>query len=311
MNERKRKIIAQLTEIESRWFAFTSKLEQRAKELTEASIPELMDMYRNDEDQFKRTYARLLSSITGQLNSIEEKAREIEEQNVTDPFDRIEDKVESLEDDELTQFFDKLRDRCSDRADKLETKIDYWIEKVKDTSVENYEVKYQEIMDEYNSIKDKFCCKQCGAPITIDKIHFITTHISCPSCQTQNTFEPSSRASDLDHIGLLLAEQRTKHLLDIYEKEGETEESIYLQIHDLEIERIEYEMENDTNKISEIDSKIKMLEAERKASIAKAPKLYEEYLKAKFEEWIKLVPELEEQNHKIYESWLAEHKRKN
>lgn len=303
MND-KHKIIGQLTEIETRWFGFLAKLEERMQELSEASIPELEDLYKNDEDQFKRTYERLLSSIIGQLNSVENKADEIEAKNVNKPLDRIENKVNDTDDDDLKEFFDNLSERCSKRADEFEEKVEYWIEKVKETGKEDFEIKYQAIIDEYNTIKDKFCCKQCGSPITINKVLFITTHLSCPACQTQNTFVPSSQASDLDYVGLCLAEQRTKHILIAYEKENDKERDLYNQMHTIEIEKIGYEINGDNSKLPELDSKIKELEIQRKASVAKAPELYQEYLTAKFEEWIKLVPELAEQNQKIYESWL-------
>lgn len=310
MNDKKQKLISQLTEIETRWFGFLAKLEERMQELSEASIPELEDMYKSDEDQFKRTYHRLLSSIVGQLNSIEDKADEVEEKNVHDPLDRIEDKVDDSDDDELKEFFGNLSERCSRRADEFEEKVEYWIEKVKETGIEDFEVKYQVIIDEYNTIKDKFCCKQCGSPITINKVLFITTHIPCSACQTQNTFEPSSQASDLDQVGLNLAEQRTKHLFIAYEREEDKERELYHQMHTIEIEKIGYEMSGNNSKLAELDAKINELEIQRRASIKKAPELYLEYLKAKFEEWIKLVPELAEQNQKIYESWVSNFRKK-
>lgn len=311
MSEKKNKLISRLTEIETRWFEFTVKLEQRMKELVEASVPELKDLYQNDKDHYKSAYYNLLNGIVGQLNSIQEKADEVEEANVSGQFDKLEDRIESMDDDELSDFFDKLRDRCSERADQLEAKVDHWIEKVKECGVEDFEVKYQEIMDEYNLIKDKFCCKQCGSPVALDRIYFITTHITCPSCQTQNTFEPSSRAGELDHVGLQLAEQRTYPLLNAYEKEEDKEREIYDKIHVLEIEKIGCELAGNENRIAEIDSRIAELERARKECIANAPGLYETYLKAKFEEWIRLVPELEEQNRKVYESWLSYFRKKN
>lgn len=305
MKDRSLKIVAQLTEIETRWFGFLTKMEVRMQELSEASIPELEDLFRNDDDQFKRTYGRMLSGIIGQLNSIEEKVREVEEINVRKPLYKIEDKVEDLDDNELNRFTQKLTDRCRVRNEEFEKKLEAWTQKVKDTAHEDFEIKYQAILDEYNEIKDKFCCKQCSSPIPINRVLFIITHLTCPACQTQNTFVPSSRASELDHVGLCLAEQRTKHILTAHEQEKERERELYYQMHDLEIEKIGYEISKEKVKVAELDTKIATLETLRKASVARAPELYKEYLKAKFEHWKELVPDLAEQNQRIYESWVA------
>ncbi len=186
MNNKLQTIVHQLNEIETRWFGFLAKLEERMQELSEASIHELEEMYKNDEDQFKRTYHRLLSSIVGQLNSIEDKYQEVEEKNVHRPLGKIETKVDDIDDNELKEFFENLSERCDNRGNRFEEKLESWIEKVKDTSKEDFEIKYQAIIDEHNTIKNQFCCKQCGSTISIDKILFITTHISCPACKTQN-----------------------------------------------------------------------------------------------------------------------------
>lgn len=304
MNARSQ-IVSQLTDIETRWFDFLAKLEERMQELAEAAIPELEDMFETDEDQFKRTYGRMLSGIVGQLNSIEDKAREVEHKNVKKSLDKIDDKVDDMDDDELKKIAYNLSERCRKRSDEFEKKLTTWIRKVEETGKEDFEIKYRAIIDEYNAIKDQFCCKQCGSTIPIGKVLFIITHIVCPACQTQNTFVPSSRASELDHVGLCLAEQRTKHILVAHQREKQRERELYHQMHTIKIEKIGYEINKNTSKIAELDAKIAELEMQRKACIKKAPELYNEYLKAKFEEWKKLVPELAEQNQKIYERWLS------
>jgi len=49
-------------------------------------------------------------------------------------------------------------------------------------------------------------------------------------------------------VGLQLAEQRTQHLLDAYEKEEDKEREIYGKIHVLEIEKIGSEIGDDQDR---------------------------------------------------------------
>ena len=60
--------------------------------------------------------------------------------------------------------------------------------------------------------------------IEIEKIFLIETYISCPYCQTQNTFAPSTQARNLQNIARGLAEQRTAHLYEEFERESKKEQ---------------------------------------------------------------------------------------
>lgn len=302
-------LITKMTEIETRWCLFLEKLEARMKELSEASIPELEEMFIVDEDMHKRTYYNFLQSIKAQINNINDKAEDVQDKNVSDPLDIIEDEITDMDNDKLSDFFHDLSDRCQKRGEQFGEKVSYWLDELDKTQIQDYELKYKAIHDEYQQVKDKFCCKQCSSPIPINRIYFISTHIMCPSCQTQNTFHPSTRTSELDNIGRLLAEQRTIHLLEAAEQEESREREIYDQIHNLRIERIGYEIDDDTAKIAELDAGIQQLEAQRLTADDNVYQMRLDHLKAMFEEWIKLVPELEDQNRKIYNSRLKEFER--
>ncbi|GAA6768085.1 hypothetical protein AAFH68_40370 [Flavobacterium sp. CGRL1] len=96
----------------------------------------------------------------------------------------------------------------------------------------------KKILDEYETIKNKFNCTQCGGNIEIEKIFLIETYISCPYCQTQNTFAPSTLGRNLQNIAKELAEQRTAHLYDAYESEKDKERDLYHKRHELSLSTI-------------------------------------------------------------------------
>lgn len=285
----------QIIETENRWVVFIDKLKERTIELCEASIPELINEYEKDPDEYKRTYHTMVSGIVGQLNSIEQKASEVYHQNIYKFFDKIEDKVD--EDEELSELASDASERCSDLSESFDEFIDKWTEKIKEAKSIDYEVEYQTILDEHEQIKNKFCCKQCGSVIPINKILFLITHLECPACQTQNTFTPSSKAAKLEHMGRQLAEQRTEHLYKAYQAEYDKDTDIYNQIHNLEL-TIGFD-DNHPNAAS-VKAQIAELEAKRKQAKVNAPKLHKKYLRAKFDELNKIVPDLKEQNEKVY-----------
>lgn len=306
MGKSRQEWIDEMAGIEKRWFVFLDRLEERVKEFVEASIPELQEAYKNDTDIAKRTYGRLADSVEGQIESVRKKADKVFSTEIEDYYQHLmsyfvdvdNDDYDGLEDIASTTEYDS----CTPRYKKFEDMMDFWSKKVKDTEGENTESKYKAILEEYEQIKDKFICKQCGSPIVIPRIFLTTAHIECPSCQTQNTFEPSSRARELDYVGQELAEQRTEHLLKAYEDEKEKEGAAWDKISDFESDMDD---ENEKDK-----AKLLALKAEYQAIRDNIPNMYKAYLKAKFDEWIKLVPQLAEQNQKVYEGWLADYERR-
>lgn len=84
--------------------------------------------------------------------------------------------------------------------------------------------------------------------------------MTCAYCGTQNTFLPSTGAQLVLHRARSLAEQRTAHLLKIYE-----------------------------------------------SSDPKQPALYRQYLRAMFDEWNKIVPDMAAENEKFYHRLLKDY----
>lgn len=288
-----------MVELEGRWFTFLSKMELKMNELCDAAMPELCDLYSSDQDMYKSSYHNMRNGILNQLRMMGDKARDVYEKQIEEFYESLVDDVEGKEEDALDSF----RERCSDSHEDFEEKIDKCRLKIEATENEDLELKYQKILDEYDAIKDKFCCTQCGSPVSIPKLFFVSTYIECPSCRTQNTFEPSSQARELDHLGRALAESRTRHLIEKSEREAEREREIYYEIHELELSLI---FEEDQSKVKNVESKIEELEQARKAATKNAIQIHKEYLRAMFDEWHRIVPDLKEQNERFYERLLKE-----
>lgn len=292
----------QAQENKERIFIFLDKLEAKMKELCDAAIPELIETHKSDEDIYKRTYGRLVAGINGQLENIRKKAYDTYEEKINGFYQDIREEVSVLS--PHYALLSSFRDDCSTRYHKqFEEKYQYWTKKVAETNYEDLEINYQRILDEYERIKNTFHCQQCGGNIAIEKIFFVTTYLTCPHCQTQNTFAPSTEAAGLEGLGRSLAEQRTAHLLKAYEDEKQKERDLYHERHTLSLTKIN---QKDKKEVERIDAALESLTQKRDEAIRNAPPLYEKYLRAMFDEWNKIVPDLALQNEKFYDRLLAD-----
>ncbi len=288
-----------MKETQERFFVFIEKLKEKLVEFAEAAIPELTEMNNSDTDEYKRSYYRMQSAVLGQLESIIKKARDVKEEKVTYfPYN-----------ENSRDAYYKFRTECYAKYQELEDLYVVYRDKIQDTFSEDYEVKYQNILTEYNSIKEKFNCSQCGSHIIIDKIYFTTTYITCGACSTRNTFEPSTQAKTLEHLGRSLAEQRTKHLLEEHNKSAEIPQQLYLKAHQIKLSLIH---EKDKQIIAQKEQEIRELENQKAKIEQKIPILYATYLRAMFDEWNKINPDLQEEHEKFYNRILTEYnQRKN
>ena len=289
----------EMQETKERFFVFIGKLEDKLREFTAASIPELVELNNTDTDQFKRGYHRMKSAVLGQLDSIQKKALDVKEEKIAG-FPLPSD------DHEISKVYFEFRSECYDRFSQFDELYASCWQEVENTYSEDFEAQYQKILDEYEAIKDKFQCKQCGSPIAIDKLYFTTTYITCPACQTRNTFEPSTQAKMLEHIGRSLAEQRTAHLLKEHDEIPEQTHTLYLQRHELELSLIH---EKNKSIIEQKTAQIQAIEKQKQALESKRPALYQNYLRAMFDEWNKINPALAEEHEKFYIRLLNEYQK--
>lgn len=286
----------ELEEVKNRFFVFIEKLEVRMKEFVDDSIPELSELNKSDTDEHKRAFHRMKAAVDGQLSSIRKKASDV-----------MEEKVTSLRTDSINlknTYYNNFRNVCYERMREFESLYLQYSEQISATEYEDLELAYQKILDEFEEIKNKFTCVQCSSSISIDKIYFTTTYISCPVCHTQNTYEPSSQAKGLEQLGRSLAEQRTAHLLTKYNEVCSKDQELYLQRHKLEISLIS---EKDKQIIAEKTAKITAIENEKQAILDSRPILYQNYLRAMFDEWNKINPALQEEHEKFYNRLLTDY----
>jgi len=280
-----------MQQTKERFFVFITKLEDKLKEFAEAAIPELIEMNNTDTDEFKRAYLSMKSAVLGQLESIMGKANEVmEEKIINSPF-------------ASSDCYYELRNQCYGKMRQLEDSYHQYREKIAATHKEDYESKYQKILDEYEAVKNKFHCTQCGSPIAIEKIYFTTSYITCPACGTKNTFDPGSQAKMLEQLGRSLAEQRTAHLLKAHNEILEKSKELYRQRHELKLELIH---EKNKNIIAQKTAQIQKLEQAQKELQEKAPHLYQNYLRAMFDEWNKINPDMQQEHEKFYTRLLTD-----
>ena len=292
------------TATRDRWFNFLEKLEQKLQDLCEESLPVLEETLRTDTDLYKRQFGLMQSGILGQIENIREKAYETNDNKINHYFSDLTRYIEPSS--SLYKPAYNLKHECSDRYHKtFDEKLQYWRNKISNISEGNLEEKYQNIVDEYENLKDKLNCSQCGANVPVTKMYFITAYLTCPSCQTQNTFDPSTEAKGLEQLGRELAKERTAHLLENHNLEKNKERELYHEAHNL---KLSYNHQTDKKTVSQKEQQIAELEKQRQESIANAPKLYEVYLKAFYNEWNKLVPDLTEHNNKRLQNDLDRNK---
>lgn len=280
--------LPQIQENQQRFFDFLDKMEVRMQELTEAAIPELTEMRNSTEESFKMDFHRMKSGIDGQLENIRKKVYDVHDEKILDLYSEIKEGYSPKNKDR--DVLDAFRNECRSRYNLFEEKFQKASNAVNATDYEDYEIAYQKVLAEYATIKDKFHCKQCGSPISIEKIFFINVHLACSACQTQNTFEPSTQARMVQHFAQDLAHQRATDLYEKYKIESEKERLFYHEMHPL---KLSLNFEKDAKIKAETESKIANLEAKRQESIQNTPIFHKDYLHKKYAEWKKITPDME------------------
>lgn len=287
-----------LQETESRWFVFLEKLEAKAAELCTEAIPALKEMANDDTDFDKRNFYKVMSGVKGQLRNIRDKGYNAYDEKILNFQYQLKEEVSLLSPQH--EFISDFRNRCAERWNKdFQDTLNNWEAKIEDASKQDYEAAYKKILTEYESIKNKFTCKQCGSPITIEKIFFISTYIACQSCSTQNTYEPSSQARSLQLIARDLAKQRTEHLYQAFLAENSLERELYFKKHTLSLSRIH---EKDKSVLTQKEQQMEELENRRQQVIVNAPILYQVYLRAMYDEWNNITPDLAAHNEVMYQN---------
>ena len=299
--------IGEMQENETRWIAFLEKLKVRMNELGEASIPELEASFAESGDDYTSPYHKMLQAINGQFNSMKGKAEDVKEEKIECFYDNHKWEVEHGTKER--EMLDEFRTNNYKHFESFEEYYDLWIEKIEATKIEiDPEEKYQNIFNIYEGLKNKFNCSQCGSKLKIEKIYFLSTYIQCKHCQTQNTFDPGSDVKELEWVTRSVAEKRTQYMLDEKAALEQRDQDLYEETHNL---KLDITFEKDKSKIEQGNKRISELEQEKQRCSLKAKEIYPKYLRAMFDEWHKLMPDMKDKNENVYQSLLDLHNRTN
>lgn len=210
-----------MEELHTRFSNFLRKLTERANELAQEIKASAQSFYDEDIDSHKRSFFNFKMGIQGQFTSIINKAQEVFDNQIQVHEPTIRER-RTPEGEIKEKWFRKIHDEFENWKDLIRDVSENVFEGVKEKSPE---ATLQEIVEEYNRIKDSFHCTQCGGKLEINEIYFISTYIPCPYCQTQNTFVPSIKMRELEFIAKDLAEERTQKEEKFYEKTSNSNSS--------------------------------------------------------------------------------------
>ncbi len=292
---------AQMQQTMERFFAFIEKLEIKLAAFTDTAIPELTAFANENPGDDSMALHRMKSAVLGQIDGIRQKAEQTKEEKITCYLYPSHDPA-------IKSAYFNLRNACYQRVRQLEDLCTKCRNQVEDACIEDYEAEYSKILEEYESIKNKFTCVQCGSPVSIDKLYFVTTYITCPACQTRNNFNPGSKAKTLEHLGRSLAEQRTKHLLEEHAAASQQAQLLFQQVHRL---KLDIHFEKNKEALKEQTARLAQMEQQKLQKINDRDALYQKYLRSMFDEWNKINPALSTQHEEFYKSLLEEYYKRN
>ena len=301
-------VMAELQDKEQRWFVFLEKLEASLVELAEGAEIEGMILWREDTDPYKRTYLNFARGIKGQFETVYNKARDVCDTQIHGAFDHFShnpyDSVKQYDlynahSDLVYQFRSSCMDRYNEWEERLRRREEQLFSQIE--GQESLEAKYQAVLQEYQSSKNAFACKQCGGGITIEKIFSISTYVTCPYCQTQNTFNPGSQAAMLMHIARPLAEERQLGKYQEYAALKSAEEVHFRAFHRAELDAVSGSQQHSNG--------VKALYEQYKQARSATDDSYGRYLRAVFDEMHGIIPDLAEANEKVFESRLKDYRR--
>jgi hypothetical protein len=202
-----------LDETVRRWRAFSQKIRDTADALHAQGLEEALRLRAEAKSDNDNASYLFWNGIGGQVNALRSKAQTTFEQQVEPAFhakaSRYNDTLRRNELHEAARdLFYQLRDERNALDEHLLAKA---CTNVSDMAAnDDLEGRYLRIVQAFAASKDKFFCLNCGGQITIEKIFFIATYVSCPYCRTQNTFQPSDEARSLPGLAERIADQRAE-----------------------------------------------------------------------------------------------------
>ncbi len=310
--------LAEVTEataqLETRWLTFLSKLEEKVIELTEGLRTEGKSVKDQDVDLYKRAYYRFKMGITGQIGQIRDKARNTWQSEILGKKDQLnyEYQANLMSNRPVYDIIWEWGNRCDETYRRWEDRIHQREDlAIAEAEHEDFEAQYQTIQEDHDKVKSNFCCTQCGAPLEIDRIYTISTYITCPQCQTQNTFMPSSTVRGLELIAKPLAEQRNRALYNTYRSLcGKTEE-LFTCHHQAQSKLKSDQAFSPRNVAANRDTEVFALKESFHNTRAQRDEVYLQYLRNVYDALHEILPDMKAQNEKVLERHIADYKARN
>ncbi|EZH73040.1 hypothetical protein ATO12_18670 [Aquimarina atlantica] len=175
-------------ETQNRWDGFLKKIEDRFEEIlekTEAALPLLFKA----TDFETTTFHNAWQGIYSQANELIWK-------------------IDSTWDDKVEEAFENAGAEFGSKKFIQERDKGYLIKFKLEQKLKSYEVKIfadaakkllQEVKD---TLSKDFCCTQCQAKLPVKDNFFRSYYSTCEYCQTVNTFEPGTKARNIEHFAI-------------------------------------------------------------------------------------------------------------
>lgn len=192
----------QSSEVIARLQVFLDKLQAKADELYEEVQDNAQAIADADTDPYKRSFYQFKTGVIGQYQVLLQKGNTTFQTQVLPKTGIFEQTKASLL---FSQWHSKVLNQMTTVFEGIQLR--------------DLEKEYQEIIDDYNRVKDNFECKQCKGKLEINQLYYISTYIECPYCKTQNTFNPGTKTRQLELICRDLAEFRHRDLKERHRAE--------------------------------------------------------------------------------------------
>jgi len=216
--------------LEQRYLTFVDKLVARGRELVAEAVPQLQQMVAASDDINDLAPRRVAAAVTTQFEELRAKATQVLTEQILSPDLSFQGLLR------LNTWVGS-RDICTARCEQLTRLTIRWREQVERAAQPDYVSEYRKVLAEFDATKDSYRCQQCGSPLTIDRIFVIDVYVTCPQCQTQSHFAPSTAARALNHVAIFLARQLHADYLDANDSLAQQLDQLEDRWYDIKMQR--------------------------------------------------------------------------
>ncbi len=176
------------SETQNRWNGFLKKIEDRFKEVlekTEAALPLLFEATDFETTTFNNAWQGIYSQASDLIYKIDD----VWYEKVGETFEDAGIEFNS------NQFIQERNKGFYTKFD-LEQKLKSYEVKI---FAEAAKMLVKKVKD---TLSEDFCCTQCQAKLPVKDNFFRSYYSTCEYCQTVNTFEPGTKARNVEHFAI-------------------------------------------------------------------------------------------------------------